>query len=137
MIVKIDVRSFWYMIWGANVQYTIMTESIWSLNWKYMIILRKLHGLSTERIRSAKVMGPYILKLCGHFVENMWPLIFYSLIIVMFQFFVWKIKIPENRLHLGCDNLGCTQCAIPKLSKKVLHIGDIVAHLGLQCNRCT
>ena len=36
-----------------------------------MIILRKLHGLSTERIRSAKVMGPYILKLCGHFVENM------------------------------------------------------------------
>jgi len=25
---------------------------------------------------------------------------------------------------------GCTQCATPKLPKKVLHIGDIVAHWG-------
>ena len=50
----------------------------------------------------------------------------------------WLLLILFERFSIQCfQHTGCTYCATPKLSKKVLHIGDIVAHLGLQCNRCT
>ena len=41
-----------------------------------------------------------------------------------------KLSFTENRFRRATIYTGCTQCATPKLPKKVLHIGDIVAHLG-------
>ena len=36
----------------------------------------------------------------------------------------------SNLQNKKINYTGCTQCATPKLPKKVLHIGDIVAHWG-------
>ena len=46
---------------------------------------------------------------------------------------VWNSCLPEARKIYKLYNIiytECTQCATPKLPKKVLHIGYIVAHWG-------
>ena len=43
---------------------------------------------------------------------------------------IWLVCKKKNHKETHMKYIGCTQCTTSKLSKKVLHLGDIVAQRG-------